>query len=341
MTRVLILLTLPEPVRAQYHAGLQEKFPGVEFDVVDHHSMAVQRISDKDVLVTFGPMLHDNVIKAAKNLKWIQALGTGVDGIVDRPSLGKDVIVTKMHGFHGPPVSEAALMAMLALARDLPRAVRSQAARKWDRFPATTLKDKTVGILGVGVIAATLAPMCKAFGMRVIGISSAPRTVAGFDCIVPRAKLVEAAREVDFLVLLAPLSSETKGIVNAEVLAAMKPTSYLVNLARGGVVDEAALLDALKGRKISGAALDVFATEPLPAGSPFWDLPNVLITPHAGGFFDGYPKHALPVIEENLRRFLAGDTTHMLNLVKRCASASIRPYRPPSSSAAGPRCALR
>ena len=178
MIRVLILLTLPEQVRAQYYAGLQAKFPEAQFEVVDHHSKAVAAVADKEVLVTFGPMLHDDVLKAAGKLKWIQALGTGVDGIVDRPSLGKGVIVTKMHGFHGPPVSEAALMAMLALARDLPRAVRSQAARKWDRFPAKTLKDKTVGILGVGVIAQTLAPMCKAFGMRVIGISATPRAVA-------------------------------------------------------------------------------------------------------------------------------------------------------------------
>ena len=132
-----------------------------------------------------------------------------------------------------------------------------------------------------------------------------------------RSGLVEAAREVDFLVLLTPLSAETRGIVNAEVLSAMKPGAFLVNLARGGVVDERALVVSLKNRKIAGAALDVFATEPLPAGSPFWDLPNVLITPHAGGFFDGYPKHALPVIEENLRRFIAGDTANMLNPVKR------------------------
>jgi len=118
-------------------------------------------------------------------------------------------------------------------------------------------------------------------------------------------------------VLLAPLSEETRGIVNAQVLSAMKPGAFLVNLARGGVVDEVALLEALKSNRIAGAALDVFATEPLPRDSPFWELPNVLVTPHAGGFFDDYPKHALPVIEENLRRFLAGDTTNMLNLVKR------------------------
>ena len=317
MTRVLILLTLPEPVRAQYYAGLKEKFPDVEFRVADHYSKAAASISGVDALITFGPMLHDDVLKAANNLKWIQALGTGVDGIVDQPSLGKEVIVTKMHGFHGIPVSEAAMLAMLALARDLPRAVRSQGARKWDRFAARTLDGKTVGILGVGAIAETLAPMCKAFGMRVLGLSSSPRVLPGFDEIFHRSDLVRVAADLDYLVLLTPLSQETRGIVNGDVLRAMKPSAFLVNLARGGVVDESALLEALKEDRIAGAALDVFAKEPLPADHPFWALPNVLVTPHAGGFFDDYPKHALPTIEENLRRFLAGDTKHMINRVKR------------------------
>jgi phosphoglycerate dehydrogenase-like enzyme len=315
--RVLILLTLPEPVRAQYYAGLKEKFPDVEFRVADHHSKAAASIRDVDALVTFGPMLHDDVLKAARNLKWIQALGTGVDGIVDQPSLPKEVVVTKMHGFHGIPVSEAAMLAMLALARDLPRAVRSQAMRKWDRFPARTLDGKTAGILGVGAIAETLAPMCKAFGMRVVGLSSSPRVLPGFDEMFHRSDLARVAAELDYLVLLTPLTEETRGIVNAEVLGAMKRSAFLVNLARGGVVDEAALLASLQKNQIGGAALDVFAKEPLPEDSPFWALPNVLITPHAGGFFDDYPKHALPTIEENLRRFLAGDMDHMINRVPR------------------------
>jgi len=315
--RVLILLTLPEPVRSEYHAGLKEKFPDVEFRVVDHHAKATAQAADIDVLVTFGPMLHDDVLKAATRLKWIQALGTGVDGILDRPSLRKDVIVTKMHGFHGPPVSEAAVLSMLALARDLPRAVRSQDQKKWDRFPAKTLHGKTVGILGVGAIAETLAPMCKAFGMRVVGITSSPRSLAGFDEMFARQDLTKAVRDLDFLVLLTPLTKETRGCINTGVLSAMKPTSFLVNVARGGVVREEDLLKALREKKIAGAALDVFDAEPLPADSPLWDLPNVIITPHAGGFFDGYPKHALPVIEENLRRFMAGNFSNMLNRVQR------------------------
>jgi phosphoglycerate dehydrogenase-like enzyme len=143
------------------------------------------------------------------------------------------------------------------------------------------------------------------------------RKIDGFDAIHEKRNLVEAVREVDFLVLLTPLSSETRGIVNAKVLAAMKPTAYLVNLARGGVINEPDLIRTLKSGQIGGAALDVFAQEPLPADSPFWGLPNVIITPHAGGFFDEYPKHALPTIEHNLRCFLSGDAKSMKNVVQR------------------------
>jgi len=317
VTRLLILLTLPEKVRMQYYDRIRTKFPGLAVEMVDHHSKVGPHIEDAEILVTFGPMMADHVLAEAKKLKWIQALGTGVDGITDQPSLREGVIVTNMHGFHGSPVSEAAIMAMLALARDLPRALRSQAQRKWDRFPARTLKDKTVGIFGVGVIAATLAPMCKAFGMTVVGVSSALRAVAGFDRMYSREQLGEAVRELDYLVLLTPCTRETRGIVDAGVFAAMKPASCLVNLARGGVVDEAALVDALERKTIAGAALDVFREEPLPADSALWSMPNVILTPHLGGFFEGYPDCALPVVEENLRRFLSGDIESMLDVVKR------------------------
>jgi D-2-hydroxyacid dehydrogenase (NADP+) len=314
---LLILLTLPEPVRNTYRERLAAAFPGAKVDLVDHHSKVDPYIAEADVLVSFGPMLADHVFGKARKLKWVQALGTGVDGIVDQPSLGRDVIVTNMHGFHGVPMSEAALMAMLALARDLPRSLRSQGAKKWDRFPARTLAGKTVAIFGVGAIAARLAPLCKALGMSVLGISSAPRELEGFDRVFPRDELAHAAGEADYLVLLTPYTPATRGIVGREVLAAMKPGACLVNLARGGVVDEAALIEALRAGRLAGAALDVFSVEPLPAESRLWEMPNVIVTPHLGGFFEDYPRFALPVVEENLRRFLAGDTAGMLNLVKR------------------------
>lgn len=317
MTRLLILLTLPEKVRRQYYDHLRAKFPGLTVDMVDHHSKVGPYIGEAEILVTFGPMMADHVLAEAKNLKWVQALGTGVDGIVDQPSLREGVIVTNMHGFHGVPVSEAAIMAMLALARGLPRVLRNQASHKWERFPASTLKDKTVGIFGVGAIAANLAPLCKAFGMTVVGITSVKREVLGFDAMLGRDELQEAVRSLDYLVLLTPYTRETRNIIDARILSAMKPTSFLVNLARGGVVDEPALVEALRSGRLAGAALDVFGEEPLPAASPLWDLPNAIVTPHLGGFFEGYPQHALPVVEENLRRFLSGDVANLINVVKR------------------------
>lgn len=317
MTQVLILLTLPENVRTRYYDHLTARFPEVTVNMVDHNTKVDPYIGSADVLITFGPMMADHVLAKAKNLKWIQALGTGVDGIVDQPSLRPEVLVTHMHGFHGAPVSEAAIMSMLALARGLPRSLRSQRERKWLRFPATLIKGKTVGLFGIGSIAQELAPRCEAMGMTVVGITSAKRPVAGIDRMFGRDELLTAVRDLDFLVLLTPYTPATRNIVNAAVFAAMKTGSFLINLARGGVVDEPALIEALKQGKLAGAALDVFAKEPLPEDHPFWGMDNVIITTHQGGFFDGYPDHALPVVEANLRRFLAGDLRNMVNIVKR------------------------
>jgi D-2-hydroxyacid dehydrogenase (NADP+) len=315
MTNLLILLTLPEPIRGQYRDRLRARFPELNIALVDHHSKVGPHIGQADALLTFAPMLSDHVLQSATRLKWVQALGTGVDNLIDRPCLRKDVIVTNVHGIHGPPVSEAAIAAMLALARNLPRAIRLQEKRQWARFPAQLLHNKTVGIFGIGAIAEALAPKCKVFGMRVIGVSSAPREVPGFDRMHDSAELAALAGEFDFFVLLTPLTEKTRNSVGAEIFAAMKATSFLINLARGGVVDEAALLDALRGGRIAGAALDVFNEEPLPADHPFWSMDNVIITTHQGGFCDVYIDHAWPTLEANMRRFLNGDIGGMINVV--------------------------
>ena len=317
MTNLLILLTLPENVRNQYRDRLKARFPELSIDIADHHSKVGPHIGKADALLTFAPMLSPKVLQDAARLKWVQALGTGVDNLIDQEALRKDVIVTNIHGIHGPPVSEAALGAMLALARDLPRAVRLQEEKKWFRFPAQLLHNKTVGIFGIGVIAEALAPKCKAFGMTVAGFTSAKRPVPGFDRMHGRDELVAQAKTLDFLVLLAPYADEIRNFIGAQVFAAMKPSAYLINLARGGIVDEDALLRALAANEIAGAALDVFQEEPLPAGHPLWTARNVLITPHLGGFSDVYAERALPAIEHNMACFLRGDLDQMVNIVRR------------------------
>jgi phosphoglycerate dehydrogenase-like enzyme len=317
MTRLLILLTLPEKIRMQYYKGLREAFPEMSIDLVDHHSKVDPYIGSADILLTFGAHMADHVLEKGKKLRWIQALGTGVDGIVDRPPFREGVLVTNMHGLHGDSVPEAAIMLMLALARDLPRAMRQRNARKWERYPSQLLKGKTVGIFGVGAIARSLAPKCKSFGMKVIGITSAVRGVEGIDRMVRRDDLDSVVGELDFLVLLTPYTAETRGIVGEKVIGAMKPSAFLVNLARGGIVDEEALVGALRDKRLAGAALDVFATEPLPENHPFWSMDNVIVTPHLGGFHDQYAEEALPTVVENFRKFLAGDLDNMKNVVKR------------------------
>lgn len=322
MTQVLILTEVQEAMRARYRAMLLEQFPQLKIDVVGHHTQVEPFIGDVEILLCFSPPMADHVVHDAPKLRWIQALGTGVDNIVDLPSLGKEVLVTNVRGIHGPPVSEAALSYMLSLARKLPDATRAQDKHEWTRWPAQLLHGATVGILGVGLIAEALAPMCKAFGMTTVGISSAPRPTPGFDSMAHRDELAGIAGALDYLVALTPLSKDTRGIIGAKVLAAMKPTAYLVNVARGGVVDEPALIAALDKGQIAGAALDVFAREPLPPDDPIWKAKNILIFSHLGGYSEGYEARAMPTIAGNMACYLAGDPKKMINIVRPPASWS-------------------
>jgi D-2-hydroxyacid dehydrogenase (NADP+) len=325
MTSVLLILGLPEALARRYCEGIRSAFPGLRVTLVDHVAKADPYLADMDVLITHGPYLADradHVLGDAPKLKWIQGIGTGVDNFADRPVLREDVIITNIHGVHGAPMSEAAFGAMLALSRRIARSVRNQDRCKWEAWPSRLLTGKTIGIFGVGSIAETVAPRCKAFDMTVIGISSATRPVAGFDRMVHRSELLDAARELDYLLLLTPYSPATHHIVGTEIFDAMKPESYLINHARGGVVDEAALLIALQTGRIAGAALDVFETEPLPQDHPFWGMQNVIITCHQSATHEGTVQTNLPVIIENLHKFLGGDTKAMRNVVRPARGAA-------------------
>src|SRR6266436_3545463 len=293
MTRVLILLTLPKEVRDVYQSRLAARFPELEINAVDHFSKAIPFMPKTDVLISFGPMLKDEVFRDARKLKWVQALGTGVDGVIDQPSLRPDVTITNIRGIHGPPVSEAAILSMLALCRGFPNVVRNQDRQSWTRWPPQLLDGKTVAIFGIGLIAEALTPRCKALGMTVVGFGSTRRTVAGFDRMHLRGEFLGIAPTLDFFVLLVPYGPDTHRLIGAREFAAMKESAFFVNLARGGIVDEEALMAALESGEIAGAAIDVFQTEPLPPEHPLWKTQNVIISPHMGGFCDVYAERAL------------------------------------------------
>jgi D-2-hydroxyacid dehydrogenase (NADP+) len=324
MARLLILLTLPPDVTEDYRQRYKRAFPALDIDVVASRDKLGPALAEADALLTFGQMMKNLKVELteAKKLKWVQALGTGLDGIVDQPALQPNVIVTSLHGVHGPPVSEAAISSMLALSRDLPGFVRAQDQRQWKRWPAKLLHNKTVGIVGIGVIAEALAPKCKAMGMTVVGLSSTPRKIAGFDSVHPMSELLSVVPHLDYLVLLTPYAPATHHLIDAKVFEAMKPTAFLVNLARGGVVDEDALVAALRANSFAGAALDVFSQEPLPPEHPLWGFKNVIITTHQGGFCDTYVDLAMPILEHNMRCFLSGDTKGMINVARPAASVA-------------------
>jgi D-2-hydroxyacid dehydrogenase (NADP+) len=208
-----------------------------------------------------------------------------------------------------------AVLHMLSLSRQVPQLVRNQAAHVWDRIKPRVLDRRTIAILGVGAIAEHIARVCQALGMTTLGISRTPRRLAGFDAIYPREKLREAAAEADFLLVLVPYTKDNDKIINAAVFDVMKPTAYLINIARGGVVDEAALVQALRDRKIAGAGLDVFEQAPLPSSHPLWDMDNVFITPFIGGLSDRYEESIMSIIKPNLQSFLAGRDDAMINRV--------------------------
>jgi phosphoglycerate dehydrogenase-like enzyme len=310
---LLIFLTHPEPTRSAYEQYLAPRHPELTIKTFGSRDEALAHAQWADILMCFGPQVRKDFFKDTPKLKWVHSLGTGTDGITDSPYLGKGVIVTATRGIHGVPMSEMALLMMLAFNRDLRRIERQRGEQRWERWPGMTLDGKTVGILGLGAIAEVMAPRFKAFGMRVVGITRTKRDIPGFDAVYARHEIVTAAAQLDYFVLLVPLEEETRNIVNDRVLAAMEPTAFLINLARGGVLDEAALLRALEEKRIAGAALDALATEPLPKGHPLWSREDVFITPHIGGFVGTYVRDAAMQFERNLAAFAADTPETMIN----------------------------
>lgn len=312
MTEVLVVDWRPREFDV-----VAEQFPDVRLTAVPTWEQAEPAVETAEVLVTVGHGFTPELAARMRSLRWMQSMISGTDTAQRALAARPDVVLTSARGIHGPQMTEAAIFHMLCLSRDVRRSMRAQEERRWDAWDPHVLHGRTVGIVGVGIIGEQLARACRAFGMRVVGVSRTARPVDGIDKIVARDELAQAAAEVDFLILTLPLTADTRHIVDARVLEAMKPTAFLVNLARGGNVDTDALVAAIRAGAIAGAGLDTFDPEPLPPESPLWELDNVLITAHMGGRSDRYVDGFLKVFEPNLRRWLAGDVDSLENVVER------------------------
>ncbi len=311
MVEVLVL-----DQEAQFYAAeLAKVAVAAQVRAATSEAEALKVCASAEVLVALAPVVTQRLISAMPRLKFIQALTTGTDNLATL-TLPADITIASMRGMHGPQMAELAFLAMMALSRDLTKMQVNQRARPWTRWPQPLLLGKAIVRVGVGTISEALAHRAKAFGMQVIGVSDARTHVPDFDEIMPRHALATAAARADFLIVLAPLTPATRGMINAGVLAAMKKSAFLINIARGPVVDEAALIMALRSGHPAGAALDVFEIEPLPATSPLWEMPNVIITPHIGGMSDIYARQALPILIENLRAWQAHGARALRNKVE-------------------------
>lgn len=313
MTEVLIVDSEFE----KYRDFLEPKFPEVSFSYAVDGAAAAELVSDTEVIISIARWLTPEMAAGATKLKWLQCNITGVDHLTDPLAGRPDVILTNGRGIHGPQMTEITLLHMLALYRQVRRLTKNQQNHDFERFLPKVLDTRTVAILGLGAIAEHMARCFKALGMTVYGISRTDRPVDGIDKVFSRENITEAVADVDFLVALVPYGPDTDKIVDAKVFQAMKPSACLINVARGGVVDETALIQALDNGTIAAAGLDVFEVAPLPDDNPLWDMDNVFITPFTGGRSDMYAERILTVIEPNLRAWVDGAPDKMINIVER------------------------
>jgi phosphoglycerate dehydrogenase-like enzyme len=288
---------LGEAIAAPLRAALPDR------EVVVWHREEDLRagLPEVEVLVAFRP--PRGVWAPARRLRFIQMMGAGVDALLPAPDLPSNVRVANARGIHGAQMSEFALAMILALAKKLPRAQEQKRERLWKFFVVEPVAGKTLGILGLGAIGQAIAAKAQALGMRVIGTQREPKPVVGVDLVLggDAASLERVLRESDFAVLLFPLTPETRGSIGAREIAWLRPSAYLINLARGGIVDEHALADALHAGRLAGIASDVFAQEPLGAESPLWEAPNAILTPHVSGMAVDYMARLCEIAVENLR----------------------------------------
>ena len=272
------------------------------------------RIAEADVLVCSG-LWRNEFIAQAPRLAFIQSISAGTDQY-SRDALGAAGIrVASAQGVNERAVAEHAIALILAMARQIPQARDNQAAKNWRGMIEDISKredelgGKTLVIAGMGRIGSRLATLAKAFDMRVIAIKRHPSRGAGAaDEVVGPDGLLGVLPEADFVALTCPLTSLTENLIDAKALAAMKPSAYLINVARGKVVNEPALIEALQARRIAGAALDLVREEPLPATSGLWSVPNLLITPHTAGETRRYEDNVIDLLLENLGRMWRGET---------------------------------
>jgi len=309
---------------------IQAAAPGARIVHLSVEGLADGPVDDVEVLLRGWLVAEafDRLLARAPDLAWVHSATSGVERALTPAALERGVLVTNARGVFSRPIAEHVLMMILAVTRHLPELLELQRERTWQPLEGRELRELTVGIVGFGSLGRSIASLASAFGARVVAMrrnpdagaaGPAPRAGDGEDVaddfpFEPRVDRVvgpdglhELLAASDIVVLAAPLTPETDGLINEAALASMKPEAWLINVARGRLVDDTALIRALREHQIGGAALDAFRDEPLPPGSPYWSLPNVIVTPHTAWSSAHVLDRSIELFCENLRRFSRGE----------------------------------
>lgn len=292
---------------------LRRDFPDLEVVQLSDYARVNAEIADADIVI--GWSLRGEQIRAAGKLKWIHSTATAVHALMSPELQNSSVVVTNARDVHGPVVAEHAMALIFALAKRLPQAMQYQREKRWAQQdlweaapPPREIRGATLTILGLGGIGRPLAKLANAVGMRVLAVREhSDRGFEGVHEIFGFGQLEHALRQADFVVLALPVTPSTERLMDATRLSSLKPDAYLINVGRGVLIDEPALVHALQNRSFAGAALDVTTQEPLPPDSPLWSMDNVVITPHISGLTDKMWERHYDTFTQNFKRFRNGE----------------------------------
>ncbi len=297
---------------AWFAERLRAEFPNLEVVQLSTYENLEREIADADIALCRE--LKPKQVRAAHKLQWIYSAAAAVHALMIPEIRNSQIIVTNASAVHGPVVAEQAMAMIMAIGRRFDLALKAQTRHQWLQEeiwtsvpPPRDIAGSTLVVVGLGQIGTPLVHHAKALGMRVLAVREHPeRGAEGADAVHATGDLTRILPEADFVLLCAPVTPSTERAFGREQFAAMKPNAYILNVGRGALIDEPALIEALREHRIGGAALDVTTEEPLPADSPLWDLDNCMITPHTAGISPKLWERQYIYFAENLRRFLAG-----------------------------------
>ena len=316
-------IIISQQMYEQARAAILQVAPDAEFVTLDKEGLPQGDVSDADIYLRawISPDANRKIIQAAHNLRWMHTFSAGVDHLLAPEVVERDIVLTNASGVHSDPIAEWVMLYILSTAKRFPTFIAAQQKGEWLRnIELDELADRTLLIVGLGSIGAAVAKRAVGFGLRIWGVQRTPRPDDPDNAHIEKIwgdDWRDALPEADYVVIGLPLTAATRHMFGADEIGRMKKTAWLVNIARGEIIDDDALLTALRDGRIGGAALDAFDPEPLPAGHPYYSLPNVVVTPHMTWNSPGTTRRSISLFLDNLRRYLDGQ--ELRNIVDKSA----------------------